>query len=323
MVCRVSFFILSIAACFAFPIGAVAADNCPAVDCDCASLPKEHWRSVCYKEESQLKRQCIANSSQPLGYCLVHGPAAKPLPLAVEMTEVSVLPESKLEQAQENSRQVYWSLRSDFDMFEDFIRIEAYKEAKVVFDVFGKNLDALFSNQRQLTKSFASLNKERKARNLWYGYAGKSISMAESLRKLGLKLLKKRNADNDSSRERALGILALKALRSSSKAFEMAAQSYTSAGADKKAAFVWRDASAVSLAILKYKRAEGAPDSHLNYYSNQVAVRLFRTGYHWQLVERPDDAFNALRDSRNYFLNKSYLISTLLDGYGDTSVAEN
>ena len=314
VVFRISVVTFFVAALLALPSISLSQEACPALDCDCASLPDIHWRDVCYKEETKLKRQCVANASQPSGYCLVHGPSAKPLPMALDPAGVTILPEARITQHHEKNTQLYWSVRSDFDLFKQFIKVKAYAEAKQLFNGLDKNIEKLFTGQRQVTISFETIDKRRKARSLWAEYADQNQEAAKMLHEFGEELWGQRKVDGNAARDKALRILSLKLLRAASKAYEMAGYGYSTAAQDKNAALAWRDASEVSLSMLRYKSVEGAPESHINYYSNQVAVRLFRSGYHWQILERSDDADNALRASREYYVGKQYLINDLLNG---------
>jgi len=293
---------------------AQANNACPPVDCDCASLPTASWKTACIKHERKLVAQCVKNGGTPLDYCSIQGPSARPVPAALKFKAAPVLFGQEISSYHKQVDTLIWSIGSDMNDFRGLINAGSFSEAQGIVNIIDRNLDTLFTKQRQVTISHSSGDNLKDAQNAWRKYSKKNLRKAEELFSLGRDLWERNKIAETASQSKSLRLLSMKILRMSSKTYEMAAYSYANANMSSKSAEVWRDAAETSKTIMEYKSLTNSPRSHVNYYAKQAAMRLFRASYHWQIDARPKQALAALSASREFVLEKE-LISKILRDY--------
>lgn len=283
---------------------AAAQDNCPAVNCDCASLPNEAWQNVCSSHETAIKAACVENKNVPKDYCGVHGLAATPLPLLTEFTDVEVVSRSEISSLNNKVAAMYWSLHADLDLAGEAIKAGKYGRGQEVLKLMDDNIDNLFRVQRQVTTSFIAYEEEGDAEKAWADYSEDSLNMAQNIEKFGKKMLSQHESAEGKAKK-AYRILGVKALRMAGKAYEHTAHAYVQDRQHDEAAKAWKKASAISKVILESKIASKADQAHIDYYRFQTASRLHRASLHRLLDGEEKDAKKDIEASQEFMANPS------------------
>lgn len=297
---------------YVFAHTAFAQDACPAVNCDCASLPNETWQNVCSSHEAAIKKACVANKNIPKDYCGVHGLAATPLPLLTELSDVEVVSRSEISSLNQKVAAMYWSLHADLDLAGEAIKEGKYGRGQEVLKLMDDNIDNLFRVQRQVSTSFIAYEEEGDAENAWEDYSEDSLKMAKDIDRFGVKMLKEHESAEGKAKK-AYRILGVKALRMSGKAYEHAAYAYVQDRQHDDAAKIWKRASEVSKLILESKIASGAEQAHIDYYRFQTAARLHRASLHQLLDGEEKDAKKQLEASKEFMDDPSHVEGLLVE----------
>lgn len=292
-------------------INAYAQDNCPAVNCDCASLPSEVWQQSCARHETAIKKACADNKGVATDFCAIHGLNATPLPLLTDLTGVEVVSEAEISSLNNKVAAMYWSLHADLDLAGEAIKAKKYGRGQEVLKLMDDNIENLFRVQRQVTTSFIAYEEEGDAENAWEDYSEDSLKMARDIDKFGTKLLKQYDEAQEDKPKRAYGILAVKALRMAGKAYEHAAYAYVQDRQHDDAAKIWKRASEISKIILDHKIATNAEQAHIDYYRYQTATRLHRASLHQWLDGEEKDAKKELEESKA-FMDDPTLVDDML-----------
>lgn len=307
--------------CVLFLPASYAASSCPAINCDCPSLPNESWQLVCSVHEGKIKDACVKNGNQPTDFCAIHGPSARPLPLVLELGDVTLLPEDEIKQVHKQAATMYWSIHTDMETAATLAKEGKYGESIGTLKIVDRNLDTLFTMQRQVTISHEVNEDTGRAISAWKDYSGDTLKEAENMFKIG-KMMWDQKDEGDVKHKKAYPILSTKVLRMASKAYEMAAYAYSGAKKDDDAAKVWRDASDVSKVIMDHKIAEKAQSAHIDYYRKQAAMRLHRASYHWMMDNEEEDAKVSLQASVEYMENKNALSDLLKEPGEEESIPD-
>ena len=274
-------------------------EQCPAIDCDCGSLPREAWIETCKAHELDIKANCVANGNTPADYCSLHGPSAKPLPLAMDFAETTVLVEEELSVKAAEIEALYKASFTDLASMKLKVSSLQFKEALALLKSLDSNADALFSLQRQVTTSWLVYENVGEATSAWRDYAGSSSDIAVKYFAYAEELWGKYSNTTNPAVKKAHKVMAFRLLRIAGKTFEMSAYAYAGADKNKNAAKTWSQASDVSKVILAAKQESGAAVSHINYYRYQTAARLHRASYYWAVEGKQNDALKTLTDARD------------------------
>jgi len=291
-----------------------AGGSCPAVQCDCTSLPTESWRVTCSVQEKKLVNQCIANAGTPTDYCIVHGPSGFPVPVALELDQHSFgQTDNGIDEEIKLSEAVQWALHSDTESFNRLVKLKSYAKAGAVLKIIDRNLATIFNKQRKISLAYEMNDDYDNAEKVWKSNSEQTLVKAERMKAVGVSLWKKRSSGVDAETDKALRILSLKMLRTTSKAYEVVARGYANAGLDEEAAKSWKSASDVSSTILAHRRSDAAPKKHIEYYSKQAAMRLMRASYYWEMGKRPEDAQNSIKMAGQFVTEKDMINSLLTE----------
>jgi|GEM_PF-1006716 len=279
---------------------AQAAEICPKIDCDCATLPEGAWQNSCVSHEKNIKARCAKNMNQPTDFCSLHGPAAFPLPLALKLSNIEVVPQETIKSLYSQSGSLYLSLHSDLDSVKAKVSNLNFKAALELLAVMDQNIDNLFDSQRQVTTSWLVYEEEGKAVSAWRTFADDSLDVAGKLFGYGSELWKKYQTGDDPSTKKAYRIISFKVLRMAGKAYEAAGYSYSGGDKNKKAAKAWGTSARVSQRILEAKRESNGSESHVNFYQYQAAARLHRASFYWAVERKSKDALKALTKANDF-----------------------
>lgn len=270
------------------------ANPCPKVNCDCANLPIESWRTSCQLHEQNLIQHCVQNNGQPTDFCFLHGPSGFPLPLSTQLKPAPSISEDKIAAEKQRATISYWTIHHDINNVISKIDNDEFAQAQSVLTTLGSKFDQLFAKQRQITNSMETAE----AFAAWRVFSQDTYDEAAKLYEVATHLWDIRQFEDHTQRDKAYRIFSIKILRLASQSFEIAAFSFANAGQHKKAAKVWKSASGASKSLLEYKQILGAPRKHLSYYRKQTAARLLRASYHWQMYENSNISRDISRASR-------------------------
>lgn len=279
----------------------LAAEVCPAINCDCDSLAKEQWVSVCRKHESRIKKECVNNSNTPKDYCLVHGIDAMPLPLALN---VSHFDESYLAPAEpevnKNLKALLWSISADIEQAKLSKENNDYARLFQVLKLIDSNIDSAFEQQQILAQSKAQLKLFGNVKSSWKNYSKETFDAAEKLEGFGDELTALLESAKTKKETKIYSVLAQTVYRMSGKSYEHSGYGYGKAGLDSEAADAWQDASSQSLNLANINKKVGGKLSGRKFSEFQTAARLHRASYHWLLSEDVIDSERVLLESRQY-----------------------
>ncbi len=295
------------------------AEICPAVACDCGSLPKSEWKATCQDYELAIKKKCAANNDRPVDYCSIHGPSARPLPLAVKLADIAVMNPDEIKQLHMGMEQVYKTAHWDLKRFKAMISTVYFKEGLAIAKELDSNIDSMFSTQRTVAVGWHVEGKDRQAIAAWKNYSEQSELLANSLADYADQLWQKHNVEVDASAKKGYKVIAFKTWRMAGKVYEMAAYAYSGAEKNQKAAQTWAKGANVAQALLNAKREINAKASHINYFQHQAASRLHRASYYFSLDGKGEQALSTLAQANDISPSKELLALIELE---DASEAE-
>ncbi|SMF64328.1 hypothetical protein SAMN02745866_04145 [Alteromonadaceae bacterium Bs31] len=270
------------------------AEVCPAISCDCGSLPKPEWQATCEDHETKIKKNCAANANTPADYCSLHGPSAKPLPLAIEFSNISVISEQDLPQQSAKVSQLYSASDNAIKLLKAKLSSYYFKEGLAVSKELDATFDELFDAQRAVTMSWLLHEEEKEALSAWRSYSERSLERAEILSAYSAELWNNYLVEKNGAAKKAYKVLAFKVWRVAGKAYEMSAYAFSGADKSEQAAEAWLSGAGVSQAVLEAKQASQAKASHINFYKYQAASRLHRASYYFALEGEAEDALKTL-----------------------------
>ncbi len=273
---------------------AEVSEVCPAISCDCTSLPKAEWQATCADHEKQIKKRCAANKNKPMDYCSIHGPMGTPLPLAMRFTNVAVLPEKDVTAAHKSLDGMYASVHADLATMKKKASSLSFKEALQLAKTLDETINRIFETERQVAMSWLVYEQQKDAVGAWRSYAGDSLDMAEQFTEFADEMWQAYGSENHDGAKKAYKILAFKVWRLAGKAHEMSAYSYAGANKSKKAAKAWSLAADISKVVLAAKQSSKAKLSHINFYRFQAASRLHRASYHFSVTGDSEEALKML-----------------------------
>lgn len=280
---------------------AAFANECAALNCDCAALEPANWQKVCTLQEEQLRSACQkAPKSQP-GYCSVHGPKAAPLPLTFSPS--SVRPESvDLELENRKIASLFWSLREDWKIVRGEIKVGNYSRATQLLDISDNNLDNVYKAQAAVAFDMVESKRKKKALRSWRDFAGDAFDLAKHWRD-NLQSLQAPSESDAAKFTRfagaAYGLLG--------QQFELAGNAYSEAEAAGMAAQAWKAAADAAYAQLEFSIAAGTQDKDLTELRHLAAARLNRASYYAMQGDNEKDAESLLRESHSLIANQKLI----------------
>lgn len=274
-----------------------AAEMCPAVSCDCQSLPQEDWKKECLRAESELKRSCVSNHNEPKGFCALHGPSAKPLPLATQLGEL-VLETHKAAIAplEQQLATAQWSLQDDLASLRRQLDEGNLTNAAQIARLFDTHADAAFTLQRRILGSYQASGDANQAEATAAAYVRglnpvlrDSLALGESLWKSAV------NSQEERSKTRQA--LAQRLLRTAGKLYEHQAFTYVAIVDTSSAAKTWQEAARLAEHQAQLEAAGGNKPEYITFYSLQASARWNRASFYWAFAKNSGKAQDAWRQA--------------------------
>ncbi len=287
--------ILSFSASSAF-----AAAQCPAINCDCDSLTDQRWVQACKSHETRIKKSCAENSNVPKDYCAVHGPAARPLPLASELREVKANEKLDIAAAEEKVKESLWALKADLQEGVEAYDKKSFQRSVQILQLVDENLESTFYQQRAVAAFYKAASDSKKLKDRWEDYVDGSEEMLEKLDAFGNRLAKGIDTAENAKMMKINSVLAQKVLRMTGKAYEQIAYAHGQAGDHRKSAKVWKKSSEVAVKLSEVEKVAGVKESSVKYTEFMAASRLHRASYHWMLGDDASKSLDGLKDSQQY-----------------------
>lgn len=291
-------FLLTGLACLTIPVS--AQNQCPKISCDCMKLPVEPWQSICANYEKKIKQACAKNGGEPTTYCALHGPDATPLPLAISVPAVEVIPVEDIAETNRRIASMYWSVRTDVDLALEQVEKGQHVRAQQIIKVVEANIQNLFENQHQVVVSWVSYEEEKNAIKAWRDYSSDTENMAEYIEKRAADLWKRFEQAEDKTVKKVNRVLSHKLLRLAGEVYEQAAYAYDGGVQYEESAKVWSKAAGLTKLLIEQKQSLGASQQGIEYFRYQAAARLHRASYEWLMEEQMRDAKNSLQESQPY-----------------------
>lgn len=279
---------------------AIAAEQCPAINCDCASLPNQNWVSTCRTHESRIKSACVANSNTPKDYCSIHGLNAKPLPLAMKLSSSSFDASVDADVLKEKISSLYWAIESNTTKVMEGVERKRYGRSLKILKLIDSNIDTVFELEQQLTAVFYERKDKKKVRAAWKKYAKDTNEFSANLKDLGSGIYAKLASAETDKQKKIFSILAQKTLRMAGKGFEHSGYAYGKIRKHKQSARTWSLAADVAKNLASINKELGAKKNNVRYAEFQAAARLHRASYHWVVNENTEDSIAVLKDSQSY-----------------------
>ncbi|GLS25940.1 hypothetical protein [Marinibactrum halimedae] len=261
---------------------AVFADNCPAVDCGCAELSDNHFRTQCFTQEKRLKEACADNNKQPTNYCHIQGRSATPSLLKLVLGPVITLNDDQIENLESNIETMTWSLRDDMS---NMINAEASGEFKKALGwqkSFAQTRERMFATHRQMAESWLTIGELDDANAIWEQAANDAMTYGVQLLEHGKSLQEKQDASE--SNKKAYAVLALRALRNAGKEFERAGEAFRAHGEFEQSAQAWEQAAKASILIADWKAQHDSEERVVNFYRSQASSRFYQAAMQWSIA---------------------------------------
>ncbi|MFL0799927.1 MAG: hypothetical protein K6L80_05725 [Agarilytica sp.] len=276
-----------------------SAKNCPAINCDCSSILNENWIKACATHEERIKKACVANSNTPKDYCSVHGPNARPLPLAIEFSEFNLDPSTDVDVLNEKVASLYWAIHADSLEAKEAFEEKSYARSMQILKLIDSNIDNLFEMQQKVSFVYLSRDDAGKAAGYWKKYAGDTNKYAKKIQALGMSIYDQYPSATSKKEKKIFGVLSQKALRMAGKGYEHSGYAGGQAEQHKKAARAWKSAAEIAGTLTEMNRALGAKAGAIKFSEFQAAARLHRASYHWMLNESTKTSVEVLNASKN------------------------
>lgn len=280
---------------------AFALEQCPAIDCDCGSLPDKSWVSICSQHETTIKQRCADNGDTPADYCLVHGENAHPLPLSLSTSDADEAKVANPRDIYENIEAMHRTVNGYLDEAKSAEKQGKYALTLERLKLIDSIVDRAFDQQKLVEASLIKQGETGKRVKLsWAKYASDDTKYALQLKEYGDELIASISEADNAKQQKIYRILAQKTYRLAGKRLEHIGYNYGKAGSHKRAAKAWQDASEVSVKLAGINREYGGKASSIKFSEFQTAARLHRASYHWLLGKAGKNATQALQESQQY-----------------------
>ncbi len=263
---------------------AVQAQECPALKCDCDSIPSSEWRSQC--EQYSSSNRCDAAKSS--NYCPVAGFAARALPLSVVKAEGEDI--ADLDKAIEKLKLLSWAIREDNSAA---VTLQSRGELKAALAKRkGEN-----SKRRQLHKAsldvaryYFQQGRDAEAKDLFAGLVARNQKDAELSLQAGLALWQTRE---DYSSPKVAEVLAQRIMRNASLEAEMAADFSRRSQEYSDASRYWAQSAEITDQLLSWKQEQGAKAKVIAFYQQSSAARWYQSALTALMDDDEDKALEA------------------------------
>lgn len=275
-------------------------EHCPAINCDCNSLPNLQWAEVCVAHEDFIKQACVENGNTPRDYCLVHGLNGRPLPLTIGFSEYEVDASTDVKQLNERISRLSLNLRTSMTEAKEDLVEKKYKRTLQILKLQDSNIDNIFQFQQQIDAFYIAGDKTKKMKKAWKRYSEDAQSYAEGFFNFGLELHAKSEAAATDKEKAIYGVLARKALRMAGKGYEQAGFAFARSEQHKKAAQAWKTSSNVANNLIEINKLNEKEFKNIKFIEFQVAARLHRSSLHWLLNGNIEKSIADLKESQLY-----------------------
>ncbi len=273
----------------AYSASAQSQDLCPKVACDCAALPSVAWVKECLVVEAQLKTACALNNREPKGYCGLHGPQGKPVPLAVDPNiPAPLITEPK--RLAEQLATALWSLEDDAKSLEAALGQAAWPKAQSITRLMDQHLDDAFALQQQLAKQLSAGKAQDTAEQLIESYARLVPVLQRHSNGLN-------QPQSDLALRKSQQALSQRLQRVLGKAFEQQSLAAAGAGLTAEAAKYMTQAARLSESLVRQEQSAGNNLQHVHYYQQQGSARWYRASLYWALDRDEANAQNSRRSA--------------------------
>ncbi|MFL0808858.1 MAG: hypothetical protein K6L76_00450 [Agarilytica sp.] len=297
---KISFLsVVAVVALFAAPMS-FAAQQCPAIDCDCSALSQESWVKTCEQHEARIQKACVENGNTPKDYCAVHGPSAKPLPLSLEINEYKNDASVKASAVKEELGGATWAMTSDIDSAIKAYDEKAYARTLKILKLINGSSDKAFQLQLQLAALLSTEDSKRAYNSSWKKYSKGVKPAAEKLEIFGSRLASLISTASTKKEQKIFSVLSQKALRIAGKNYEHVGYGDGQSGRDGSAAKTWSKAAKISSKIAQANRDVSGTARAIKFAEYQAAARLHRASFHWLRNESLGDSVAALKNSQEY-----------------------
>lgn len=290
-----------------------SAEQCPAVSCDCDAIPNPDWVGVCRQHETRMKKACIANSNTPRNFCLVHGPNAQPLPLAIEFSEIE-LGEADFNTLRARARESVGSVTTSFELVNTYLGRKEYLKTMRVLKIMDAKVGDLFEQYQKIEATLLATDRGKKVRASWNSFSKEMLEVAIQLDEIVSTLVADMEQGRARSDKKKLSVLAQQALRIAGKTYEYGGYALGRAERHRQAADAWEGAADVAVRLAVVGVASNIDTKKSEYAEYQAATRLHRASYHWLLGEDIKGAHRTLKESQMYIdRSDQKLLATLLE----------
>lgn len=302
---------LTVLASLALPT--YAAEICPAINCDCESLPNSAWEKACFQHEVAIKKSCESNANTPRDYCSVHGPEAFPLPFKIDLSPLKANGDSQIEDISQKIAALFFSLDLDLANASKKLDKKRFGESLQVLKIVDRNVDNVFEYQRRLVEAYEAKGSNSKSKKSKSKFATQAYASAKTIRDYGDNLVASFSAAEDAKQKKVFRILAAKSLGMSAKLYEQSGYFYGDANKNERAAKSWLKASEVAVSIADLSVLANVNKDYVEFSRVQAAARLQRSGFHWLASNKNKEAEGVLVQSQAYIsAGEKALIETML-----------
>lgn len=277
-----------------------AAEQCPAINCDCSALSSESWVKTCEQHETRIKKACVANGNTPKDYCAVHGPKARPLPLSLELSEYQLDDSVKVSSVTEQRDSAAWAATSDVDAVIQAFDQKSYARVLKILKLIDGNTDKAFQLQLQVASLLDGEDEVRAHNNSWKKYSKAVKPTTEKLEAFGKRVSSKISAAGSAKEKKIYSVLSQKALRVAGKNYEHIGYGDGLSGRDSGAAKSWSKAAKIASSLAEINKSVGGKAEAIKFAEFQAAARLHRASFHWLKNESIGNSVAALKDSQGY-----------------------
>lgn len=260
------------------------AQECPALKCDCDSIPNPEWRNQC--EQFSGSNRC--DGPKTSNYCPVAGFAAVALPLSVvKVVEDDI---ADLDKGIEKLKLLSWAIREDNSAA---VTLQSRGELKAAL----AKRKGESSKRRQLYKAsldvaryYFQQGRDGEARDLFAGLVARNLKDAELSTQAGLALWQARG---DHGSPKVAEILAQRIMRNASLEAEMAADFSRRSQQYEDASLYWAQSAEITDQLLTWKREQGAKAKIIDFYQQSSAARWYQSALMALVDEDEDRALEA------------------------------
>lgn len=286
-----------------FTFSAYGAEQCPDINCDCASLPSNEWVLVCANYEAHIKKECVANANTPKSYCSIHGLNAKPLPLSIQMNEPVPATEDDYKALNKTIASLYWAIYTDIGEAKEAFDLGEFSKTMQILKLIDNNIANLFVKQREVDAYWLAQNNTKRITKSWNNYSTDTLAFADKLYALSKTLTVKLNSATEKKEQQIFSVLSIQTLRMAGTSYEQSGYAFGRANDHDKAAKTWQKASGLSVELAAIARNRNASTSGVMFNEFQASARLQRASYHRLRGNEKDDAKKLLSESQA-FANK-------------------